>query len=99
MTGKLEKKARKNTLIATGCILAILALVSFYAYKTSVFKAEEATVKNIEKAEEKGLFEVEQKKSQLSLLKSNSTIEQKALEMGMHKAATDEIVRIEIKKD
>lgn len=81
------------------CVIGIPALLFFAEINFRKFNKEEEIVKGIELQEEKGVAEIERRKAELSLLSANARIEKIAEEMGMHKAATDEIVRVEIKDE
>jgi len=81
------------------CVIGIIGSLALAEITFQNFNKEEEKVKAIELQEEKGVADIERKKAELSLLSANSRIESIAEEMGMHKAATDEIVRVEIKDE
>ncbi|HAC31220.1 MAG: cell division protein FtsL [Treponema sp.] len=92
---KREFKVKLIALIATLLIPLLLVLQAFQAHRYKKLRAE------IRSLEDKQVELVEQNKkliSEISVLSSSERIEKIAEdELGMHKAGTNDIVRVEIK--
>ncbi len=95
MSVKGEIKSRLFAYIATALIPLLLVVQAFQSYRYKKLKTE------IRRLENKQVELVEQNRkliSDISVLSSSERIEKIAEgELGMHKASTEDIVRVEIK--
>lgn len=94
------KRAVKNVLYKILiCVIAALIplLLIFYGFQTKRYAELSREVKNLEKTQEELIEQNKKLVGDISLISSTDVIEKKAVEeLGMHKAETEDIVRVEM---
>ncbi len=94
------KRAVKNFLYKIlVCVLAALVplILIIYGFQTKRYSELSREVKRLEKTQEELIEQNKKLVGDISLLSSTDVIEKKAVEeLGMHKAETEDIVRVEM---
>lgn len=94
------KRAVKNVLYKILiCVIAALIplLLIFYGFQTKRYAELAREVRNLEKTQEELIEQNKKLVGDISLISSTDVIEKKAVEeLGMHKAETEDIVRVEM---
>ena len=94
------KRALKNIFYKVlVCVLAALVplILIVYGFQTKRYSELSREVKKLEKTQEELIEQNKKLVGDISLLSSTDVIEKKAVEeLGMHKAETEDIVRVEM---
>ena len=95
-----EKSKRSQLVLMCAAGVGIPLLFALYEVKAHDFKVEEENVIALERKQSELVEDNKQLIEEISVLSASERIERLAEnELGMHKASTDEIVRVEIKDE